>query len=84
MDHYAIVAIYQPRNLGFNGLPIMTAMAQRGAVLWCGLMIVDLRNGDVVHWLRLEGDVMGLFDVALIPQVHCPRALGAWSLELDD
>ncbi|MBV1708090.1 MAG: DUF4915 domain-containing protein [Hyphomicrobiales bacterium] len=51
---------------------------------WCGLQVVDLRNGDVAPWLRLEGDVPELFDVALIPQTRCPRGLGPWSRELGD
>ncbi len=62
----------------------MTTMAQRGAAPWRNLMMVDLSTGDMVHWLRLEGNVTELFDVALIPQVRCPRALGPWLRELGD
>ncbi len=33
-------------------------------------------NGDIVHYLRLEGAVTELFDVAVIPEVRCPRGVG--------
>ncbi len=39
-------------------------------------MIIDLRSGDVVHWLRVEGMVTELYDVAVLPQVVRPMALG--------
>ena len=39
-------------------------------------MVIDLRNGDIVHYLRLEGAVTELFDVAVIPEVRCPRGVG--------
>ena len=30
-------------------------------------LVVDLKSGDIVHWLRIEGVVRELYDVALIP-----------------
>ena len=38
--------------------------------------MVDLRTGDIVHWLRLEGIVQELYDVAVIPGAVRPTALG--------
>ena len=84
VSHYAVLTISMPRPVAFEGLPLAGAMKARGAVPWRGLQVVDLRNGDVAHWLRLEGDVTELFDCALIPQTRCPRALGPWSRELGD
>jgi uncharacterized protein (TIGR03032 family) len=75
--HYAIITISLPRAAAFEGLPVAEAMTARGATPWRGLLIVDLRNGDIVEWLRLEGDVTELFDVGAIAQVRCPRGLGA-------
>ena len=42
----------------------------------CGLLVIDLRSGDVVHWLRFEGLVEELYDVAVLPGVRRPMALG--------
>lgn len=39
-------------------------------------MVVDLRTGDIVHWLRLGGAVAELYDVAVLPGVQRPMALG--------
>jgi uncharacterized protein (TIGR03032 family) len=42
----------------------------------CGLLVVDLRSGDIVHWLRLDGVVEELYDVVALPGVRRPMALG--------
>jgi hypothetical protein len=46
------------------------------------MLIDDLTNGDIVEWLRIEGDVSDLFDVAVIPGVRCPRGLGPADREM--
>jgi hypothetical protein len=42
------------------------------------LYFIDIgrRACYIVGWLRLEGDVMELFDVAVIEDVRCPRRIG--------
>jgi hypothetical protein len=40
------------------------------------MMVIDLTNGAIVHWLRFEGIVTELYDVQVIPQVQRPMALG--------
>ena len=40
------------------------------------LLVIDLRSGDVCHWLRVEGMVRELYDVAVLPGVVRPMALG--------
>lgn len=42
----------------------------------CGLLVIDLRTGDIVHSLRLEGVVEELYDVAALPGVRRPMAIG--------
>lgn len=37
-----------------------------------GLIVIDLASGDIVHWLRIEGVVQELFDVAVLPGVRRP------------
>ena len=39
-------------------------------------LVVDLRSGTVVHWLQMEGPVIELYDVAVLPGVRRPMALG--------
>ncbi len=38
--------------------------------------IIDLRSGVAPHWLRLEGMVTELNDVAVLPRVVRPMVLG--------
>lgn len=38
----------------------------------------------MVGWLRLEGAIQELFDVAMLPGIICPRALGPGTKELLD
>ncbi len=75
-DH-AIVGLSQPRqDKTFSGLALQDELARRGAEARCGLLIIDLRTGDVAQWLRVEGLVRELYDVAVLPQVSRPMALG--------
>jgi hypothetical protein len=45
-------------------------------------LVVDLRSGDAVHWLRLDGLVEELYDVVALPGVRRPMALGFQSDEI--
>ena len=47
----------------------------------CG-QVIDLRTGDAVHWLRIEGIVSELYDIAVLPGVRRPMALGFKSDEI--
>lgn len=51
-------------------------LKSRHAEARCGVQIVDLRTGDVVHCLRMEGVVEELYDVVVLPGVRRPMALG--------
>ena len=74
---YAVVGISEAReNRTFSGLALDAALAQRGASARCGLLIIDTRTGDTVEWVRLEGLVRELFDVAVLPGVRNPAAIG--------
>jgi len=84
VDNYAVVTLSLPRTGRFQGLALDDELAKRKAVPWCGLLIIDIRNGDVVEWVRFEGDVKELFDAALIPGVRCPRGLNPHSPALQD
>ncbi len=39
-------------------------------------MVIDLRRGDTVHWVRLAGVVQELYDVVLLRGVKRPSAIG--------
>ena len=74
---YAVVGLSRPRrDKTFSGLELDEQLAARGAEPRCGLSIIDLRTGDVAQWLRFDGLVTELYDVAVLPDVARPMALG--------
>lgn len=74
---YALVGLSKPRhNRTFSGLPLDERLKSRGAEARCGVQVIDLRTGDAVHWLRIEGVVDELYDVITLPNVRRPMALG--------
>lgn len=80
---YALVGLSKPRgSRTFAGLELEAGLAARGAEPRCGLLVVDTRTGEVAHWLRLEGVVEELYDVAVLPGVRRPTALGLVSEEI--
>ena len=83
VDAYAIVGVSLAReNRTFQGLPLDQALSARGAEPRCGLMVIDTRTGDTVEWLRIEGVVRELFDVAVLPGVRNPAAIGFMTDEI--
>jgi uncharacterized protein (TIGR03032 family) len=79
---YAFIGLSLPRDGSFAGLELEANLKKRDAEPWCGIQIVDLRNGDIVEWLRLEGEVKELFDVFALPGVRCPMGLGLLTPEI--
>ncbi len=77
LGDFALVGLSLPRdNRTFTGLALDDALAARGAEARCAVMAIDLRSGDTPHWLRFEGAVQELYDVAVIPGVQRPAAIG--------
>lgn len=80
---YAVVGLSKSReNKTFSGLALDEKLRQQLVEPRCGLMVIDLRSGDIVHWLRIEGIVRELYDVAVLPRVRRPMAIGLKSDEI--
>jgi uncharacterized protein (TIGR03032 family) len=77
VGRYAIAGLSKPReNRSFTGLSLDERLAREGSRPRCGLRIVDLHSGDVVHTLDIEGVVEELYDVMLLPGVVRPMLIG--------
>jgi uncharacterized protein (TIGR03032 family) len=81
-DHAVVGLSKLRRSRTFADLELGEQLEARGAEPRCGLMVIDLRSGDAVHWLRLDGIVEELYDVAALPGVRRPMALGLQSDEI--
>ncbi len=80
---YAVVGISRPRhNKTFSGLPLDDNLAAKDATARSGLLVISLKTGDIVHWLRVEGIVEELYDVAVLPGVRRPMAIGFMNDEI--
>lgn len=80
---YAIVGMSQPReNRTFTDLPLQENLRTKDAEPRCGLQVIDLNSGDVVHSVRIEGMVTELYDVVVLPNIVRPMALGFKSDEI--
>jgi uncharacterized protein (TIGR03032 family) len=77
LGDFAIVGLSRCReSRTLSGLPLEDELAKRQAEPRCGLMVIDLRSGDLVHWLAIDGIVQELYDVIVLPGVVRPMALG--------
>ena len=74
---FAVVGLSKPReNKTFSGLPLDERLREKNIEARCQLQVIDLKRGDVVHSLRMEGVVTELYDVIVLPGVRRPTALG--------
>lgn len=79
---HALVTVSKPRDGSFKHLALDGELKARDAEAWCGVLVVDLANGDIVEWLRLDGHITELFDVAAMPDVRCPMSIGPHAAEM--
>ena len=83
IGNYAVVGLSKPReNKTFSGLPLDDNLLAKNAEARCGLMVIDINTGDIVHWLRITGIIQELYDVTVLPGVSRPMALGFKSEEI--
>lgn len=77
---YAFVGLSKPRRENaFQGLPLVKNLSDRGAAAWCGLQVIDLASGAVIHWARIESTIEELFDLVVLPGIQRPKALSLTS-----
>ena len=80
---YALIGFSTCReNRTFSGLPLDEALVAKNVEPRCGLQVVELRTGDVLHSLTITGVVRELYDVVTLPGVQMPSALGFKTKEI--
>lgn len=74
---FAVVGLSGPRhNEIFSGLALNQNIADKNSKPRCGILIIDLRTGDIVHSIRITGAIKELYDVVMIPGAIRPMAIG--------
>jgi uncharacterized protein (TIGR03032 family) len=77
LDRFAVLGLSRSReNRTFGGLELDDNLKWHKVEPRCAMVVVDLKSGDVVHWLEIRGAVQELYDVAVLPGVRRPMALG--------
>ena len=79
----AVVTLSMPRHRTFEDLPLTEALKQRNSEPQCGLYVIDINTGHVVHTVRLDGMVSELYDVVALPDIARPMALGLKTTEIE-
>ncbi len=75
--NFAVVGISLPRHdPTFQGLPLQENLAAAKVSARCGLLVIDLNNGDIVQWMRMEDPIRELYDVMILPGVQRPKLVG--------
>ena len=81
--NYALVCLSKLRSKVFSGLLLEQRLAADNRVSQCGLFVIDLDTGNIVHALTIGGVIEELFDVVVLPDVRQPRALGFQDDDID-
>lgn len=84
IGNVAAVGLSKPRNQRFEGLQLDDELKQRDAEPWCGVQIISLTNGDVLNWIRFDGDMGEIFDISFLPNVKHPMMIGLRTSEIRD
>jgi uncharacterized protein (TIGR03032 family) len=83
VGNYAVIGLSKPReNKSFNGLNLNEKLEAKRISPRCGLQVVNLTTGDVEHTLGVEGIVTEIYDVATLPNIATPMAIGLKNKEI--
>lgn len=75
LGDYAIVGLSRARRERFEGLELDQNLADKEYEAWCGVQFINLKTGNLEHWIRLDGPVTELFDLTVLPGTRCPMAI---------
>jgi uncharacterized protein (TIGR03032 family) len=83
-EHFAVVTLSRPRHdQSFGSLELDEALGRHRETAQCDLPVIDLRNGRIARWIRLEADVSELYDVVALPGVVRPMAFGTKTNDIE-
>ncbi len=82
VEGFAVVGLSKPRgSKTLSGLKLDADLERRNMAPMCGIQVIDLKSGQTVHSLTIDGIVEELYDVAVLPGRVRPSAMGPNSTE---
>lgn len=78
-DGFAFVGLSRPRYKRFEGLDLDQRLKDTDSEPWCGVQVIDLKSGNCVDWLRIDGDIGELYDIELVEGAACAMTVSPTS-----
>ncbi len=75
-NHAVVGTSHQRLNRTFSDLPLEQNLRLRGVTPFCALHIINLSTGQIEEQIRLEGEIKEIYDIAFLPGVRRPNAIG--------
>ncbi|MEM7267716.1 MAG: TIGR03032 family protein [Pseudomonadota bacterium] len=79
---FAIIGLSRPRYKRFEGLELDQKLKDADSEPWTGIQIINLRDGSVAEWFRIDGAIMEVYDTAAVPGIQCGMSLSLGAGEL--
>jgi uncharacterized protein (TIGR03032 family) len=71
-DKYAALTCSRLRPGTAADRELGDTLKARALVPWCAVLVVDVTNGEIVHWIRLDGLVREMADVLFLTDTLSP------------
>ncbi|MGJ3258976.1 MAG: TIGR03032 family protein [Rhodospirillales bacterium] len=77
VGNFAVACVSRmPEGEEYADLDLQMNLQQNDAEPTCGLLVIELTSGNIIHWLRLDGMISDISGVTALPGVFQPRAVG--------
>lgn len=77
IGNFAVISVARPGKDEAKEVPqLMANLKEHDIEPRCGLVVVDLVSGKIMHWLRLDGVIDTLDNIGIVPGVYQARAVG--------
>ena len=70
------VSLARDKTKVFKGLKLEDRLARERVSPRCMIAVVNLKTGDLEHWLEIGPPISEIYDVALLPGVRSPQVVG--------
>jgi len=83
-ENYAILGLSKTRRSEvFEACPLNHILKEKNIEPFCGLHVIDLNTGEILHTFSIEKGIDELYDVKLMPGVINPRIVSLEDDEID-
>lgn len=70
------VSLARDKTKVFRGLKLEDRLAKEQVAARCMIAVVNLKTGDLEHWIHVQAPISEIYDVAILPDVRRPHLVG--------